>query len=483
MEEGIDFAKYIELLIRRWYLVILPSVICTVVVAAVILLLPKQYTAEAMVIAIRSIAQVSFNTAIKTSPQSSSQDAASTTTIASQRLVSLASLASSPSIAQAVLVSLGERLPAQERTVNSLFTMVQSEIVPKSDLIAIKVTHTDQQLALEIADVWAREYVRQVNTLYSSADTESYASIQREVPAAKANYEAAQAALEKWIKENRLSELVRRRDAIAATIAALNAARLGGAQAQLSDIQRTEVLLRAALDLRDQLKAGGPAAALSSSMALDSLKLKVFGELPPTQALLLTLQLQPSPAPVSSVEMISDTESLVAVLQARSQMLSNNLRKVADVVQQEQSWPLIPGTTDQQMTPEAQNTSLDQGLDQVLISLESQFNKLDTTIEQANSQFKQATAERDLAWETYSNLVRKEAELKLTVATAGAEVRLGTPPVALLVVNHLIKNLGIAAFAGLMLGIFCAFALEFWLGYRARRNAGTGGTEAKPAAQ
>ena len=355
--------------------------------------------------------------------------------------------------------------------------------MPKSDLIAIKVTHTDRQLAVDIADVWAKEYVRQVNTLYTSAETESYASIQREIPAAKVNYEAAQAALENWIRENRLGELTRRSNAITATIAALSAARLEGAQSQLSDIQRTEVMLRAVQGLRDQLKAGGPAALLSSGMALNSLKLQVFGALQQTQILQLSLQPQANSAPVNSVEMINDTESLVAVLQARRQLFSNNLRKVTDGVQQGHSWTLIPSTTDEQITLEAQNSTLDQGLDQALISMENQLRELDTTIEQVNSQMKQATAERDLVWETYSNLVRKEAELKLAVATAGAEVRLGTPPVASELDNSLYRNLIIAAVAGLMLGILSAFALEFWLRYRAWMNAATGRTGEEPAAR
>jgi uncharacterized protein involved in exopolysaccharide biosynthesis len=179
--------------------------------------------------------------------------------------------------------------------------------------------------------------------------------------------------------------------------------------------------------------------------------------------------------------MINDIESLVAVLQVRYQVSSSNLRTVADGIQLGQLWPLSSGATDQQMPFEAQSLTLDQSLDQARIALENQFSELDIAIEQATSQLNQATAERDLAWETYSNLVRKEAELKLAIATAGDEVRLGTPPVALPVVTPLLRNLGIAAFAGLLLGIFSAFALEFWLGHRMRMKATISGTEVKPA--
>lgn len=462
VEQVIDLGKYLEILIRRWYLAILPAVVCTIVVAAVVLSQPKQYQAKVSIIAIRSTSQVSYNTAITTSLQDSS-----TATSSSQRLVSLSLLVRSPSIAQAVLTTLGDRLPTPDRTARSLYDMVQSEIIPKSDLIAIKLTHTDRELAQEIANAWALEYVRQVNALYNSADTEAFASVQREVPIAKTNFETAQAILENQLKDNRLGELIRRSDAITATVAALNDARLAGAQAQISDIQRTKVLLQAAQDLLYQLKTGGSTTALSSSMALASLRLQVYGALPLTYTLVIPLQLQASSIPINSVEMISDVESLVAVLLIRQQEQSNNLRKATESVIQGHSWTLIPGTTDQQMDLNASDSTLDRGLDQVLINLENQLRELQTSIEQANNELKQVTLERDLALETYNNLVRKEAELKLAIATAGAEVRLGASAVASVLGNNLYKNLFMAAIAGLLLGILSVFILEFKLRYRA----------------
>ncbi|MHB1357077.1 MAG: Wzz/FepE/Etk N-terminal domain-containing protein [Anaerolineae bacterium] len=477
MEQAIDLGKYLEILIRRWYLIIIPSVVCTVIVAAMVLSQPKQYQAKVSIVAIRSTAQVSYNTAITTSTQETIPAAS-----LAQRLVSLSLLVRSSNIAQAVLTTLGEKLPTQKRTTGSLYNMVESEIVPKSDLIAIKVTHADKELALEIADAWALEYVRQVNALYNSADTEAYASIQREVPTAKTNYESAQAVLEKTIKETHLGDLVRRGDAISAMIVALNATRLRQAQAQLDAIAQTEVLIQAAQDLRDQLKTGGSAAALSSSMALSSLKLQVFGALPPTPTLVIPLQLQASSVPMDSQEMISDVESLVAVLLARQQEQSSSLRKVTESVQQGDSWTLVPGTTDQQMDQQVPDSTLDLGLDQVLLSLENQLRDLQTAIEQANSELNQATSERDLARETYINLIRKEAELKLAIATAGAEVRLGTSAVATTLGNDLERNLIIAATTGMLFGVLSAFAVDYWLRYRTRLAA-SGGATAKPVNQ
>jgi uncharacterized protein involved in exopolysaccharide biosynthesis len=167
------------------------------------------------------------------------------------------------------------------------------------------------------------------------------------------------------------------------------------------------------------------------------------------------------------------------VLQAQRLFQSGNLSKAMTGVQQGNSWILIPGTTDQAVTSEEQGSSLDDSLDKVLLGLENQLRDRYATSEQVSSQVRQATAERDLAWETYSNLVRKEAELKLAIATAGAEVRLGSLSVASALDNNLQRNIILAAIAGLLFGALLALVSEHMVRYRARVKVDTEDTRVK----
>ena len=73
------------------------------------------------------------------------------------------------------------------------------------------------------------------------------------------------------------------------------------------------------------------------------------------------------------------------------------------------------------------------------------------------------TSARDLAWETYTILARKEAELGIVAQTGGTEVRFATPavPPQYPIGSKKKQNVAIAGALGLMLGTFGAFALNF----------------------
>ncbi|MGI5917134.1 MAG: YveK family protein, partial [Anaerolineae bacterium] len=281
-QEGVELGYYIEVMLRRWYMIVLPAALAVLVVAGYLLLRPPRYEARAVIVALKSTAQVSYDTAIQT----------------------FVGLANSPDIARVVLAEMGDRLSAENREIEALFDMVEARLVPRSDLIEITVTHPNAEVAAGIADIWAREYVERVNRLYGD---ESYTIVQKEVLAARMAYEQAQADLETILEQDRQGELQRRIDELAGIIDTMSMARLDNVYGLLLRLQRTEALLQSAQDMAEQLRTGGSGAALSNSIALNALKLQVFGELQHVQSPLL---------PASQLQ--AEAQPLVIELQAES---------------------------------------------------------------------------------------------------------------------------------------------------------------------
>ncbi len=78
-----------------------------------------------------------------------------------------------------------------------------------SDLIRITATSADPGRAAQIATTWARAYVEQVNAVYGSVPDERLASVVAQQAAAKADYDAAQAAYSDFLKTTSYWELSR----------------------------------------------------------------------------------------------------------------------------------------------------------------------------------------------------------------------------------------------------------------------------------
>ena len=80
-----------------------------------------------------------------------------------------------------------------------------------------------------------------------------------------------------------------------------------------------------------------------------------------------------------------------------------------------------------------------------------------------SGQKQQLEATRDLAWETYTTMARKEEELAIAVGAGGSEVTFATPAVvpAVPIGPNRFKNTLLAGAAGLMSGIFLVLVLEY----------------------
>jgi uncharacterized protein involved in exopolysaccharide biosynthesis len=104
---------------------------------------------------------------------------------------------------------------------------------------------------------------------------------------------------------------------------------------------------------------------------------------------------------------------------------------------------------------------IDEGtLQQEILQLQEQLER-----EQAREQ--ELTSARDLAWETYQTLARKEAEVQVATQVTDTEVRFAVPAVEPKepVAPKKKLNIAIAGVLGLMAGVFGAFLVEYFEGW------------------
>ncbi|HAJ34947.1 MAG TPA: hypothetical protein DCL15_04540, partial [Chloroflexi bacterium] len=99
-----------------------------------------------------------------------------------------------------------------------------------------------------------------------------------------------------------------------------------------------------------------------------------------------------------------------------------------------------------------------------IVQLEERLKTLQSQLEEQSAISQQVTQLRDLAWESYTALSNKRAELVLERAAANSEVRLGTaaiPPDEPVERISLSLSVLLAGVVGLLLAVFVAFLLEY----------------------
>jgi len=109
---------------------------------------------------------------------------------------------------------------------------------------------------------------------------------------------------------------------------------------------------------------------------------------------------------------------------------------------------------------------LDEPLSKEIVQREDYVRLLQADILRLNQTKLDLRQDRDLAWQAYSTLLSKEQELGIDAASEDIEVRFATPalPPNSPVSPNKRMNVAIGGALGLMLGVFSAFALEWWQG-------------------
>jgi uncharacterized protein involved in exopolysaccharide biosynthesis len=96
--------------------------------------------------------------------------------------------------------------------------------------------------------------------------------------------------------------------------------------------------------------------------------------------------------------------------------------------------------------------------------LREKVRQLQVQLARAEAEQKELTRARDLAWDTYSTLQVKAAELGIAAEMMDVEVRFASSavePIEPIESGKVSSNVGLAAVVGLMLGVGVAFLLHY----------------------
>lgn len=114
-----------------------------------------------------------------------------------------------------------------------------------------------------------------------------------------------------------------------------------------------------------------------------------------------------------------------------------------------------------------ESQSADSELASHILTLEQEIQRLSALLEAENTQARQLTQQRDLAWNAYDTLSNKAVELTLERTAANREVRAGTPATVPLAPIPERSPL-LAAVIGGVLGLFFGISLAFLMNYMGR---------------
>ena len=436
-EDEIDLRQYLDVLIRWWREIVLITLSAMVLAAVGILLsrliLPAQYEASANVAIVRTVSDVNFDERFRTNPEELRTDTASL----SARRSALLGLVATGAIADEVITQLGDTLTAEERRPANLLEMVEASLGSAdgtrsdSDLVRITVTANDPEKAAAIANAWAHLYVREVNTIYAQVPNEVLASIQNELAAAQKQYLDSQANLETFIAGNRIDELT----SLVAVLQHRVEQEVSLQKAYLLQWQDTQERLSTVAALRTQIAQGGEGAARSTMVALQTLKMHIYGA--PPQGLQVEVRDLPE---VNQQAMLTDLDGL---LQALTQRLADLEIKI------DASGAELGST---------------QGVSSTLPSTLENLRGSKAQLEAEAAKQLQLTQQRDLAWDTYKTVSSKVAELNLTRAAASSEVRFGAPavaPVAAMAGISLVLGVALAGIVGSLFALVLIFFAHY----------------------
>lgn len=199
-EDQLDLEIDLSFLLEWWREIALLTVVCVVVAGVVTQVLPRVYEAQSQVLILRrrSAVDLASNVSIQTEGD--------LLTSAGPGTATYTDLVTSPAIAERVLELLGSSWRSGAEGPADLLGPVEAESKTGSDLLLIKVRDGDPARAAAIATAWGEAYVAYVNQLYNEASAD-YGVVVAQLGQRQTEYEAAQAALEDFVQEEKIAEL------------------------------------------------------------------------------------------------------------------------------------------------------------------------------------------------------------------------------------------------------------------------------------
>lgn len=510
-EDEIDLRPYIETVIRHWWLIVGLAVVAATVAFIIGSLGPDTYTAEADVALLSIRSQVTFDPEFTTVPQAESGDV---------RRQALQSLATSRSLVAEVYAQVKDRLKSDTVSFGSFQDAFSIETA--GDLLRLQVSWTDPEVAAAIANEWARLYTEVANRSYVTTSSQTPEEAGQAAEDAFGRYETAQQAYEAFIAENELDQVQREiaqldvlitdlqrqktaalqflnvTPAYASTqfitntrevlIEQMNVAVERDARAQTRQLDawydrkaNLERLRNQLQDVRQRVEAGETSTAVASgdALALMFARAGLFDQraLPD-----LLLQLDPDQLGQSGANLtVSDVDTLLTSVENGIDEADREIERLSEetFLGSELTVPAMPDdhrlfaivneqanamlNLDAGVEPDSAELAATP-LSRTLDRFSERRQELLARAEQLKARQQELEHKRDTLWDLYETLDNKAREVEAQFATGSPQARVAAEAVPIDTPDRRgrLRQSLIAAVLGGMVGLFYAFAREYW---------------------
>jgi uncharacterized protein involved in exopolysaccharide biosynthesis len=511
---------YIETFIKHWKLIL--GLAFTVAVAAFLAgtLRPAYYTAEADVSLLNIHSEIVFDEQFKTVPLE--EGLTNQSQQADNRREALQALAKSQSLLIGVFAEVSPQLGTEEQDFEAFLDAIEAQTA--GDLLRLRVTWDDPEIAAAIANEWAGRFSVVANQSYvSTSGTPDEADAA--ASAAFEKYQAAQEMLEAFVAENDL-DLIRREVAELDVLAAerqaqkIDLLRLTtstpiSSSIHLADTTRNTLLRQMELsiegkandrarilndwydrkanlerlqiqlkDMKGQLEEGNTSAAAASgdALALVFARAGLFGQEGMPELLLDVdlAQLSETGQDLTS----ADVEGLLHIVEDGLDEANGEIKRLTEelfrgtnldipgrIPEDHELFQLVNAQVESALNADVGLQINEQifgagvePLDRTLDQLSDQRQVLSARLENLEARQRELTRARDTAWGLYTTLDNKAREVDAQFATGAPQVRLAVqalPPLEPDPRGRLMLSL-IAAGAGGLIAIVYVFGREYW---------------------
>jgi len=404
VEEEIDLRQYVKVLIRYWKWIVGLTLVAAVAAFVVSLRQPLTYEASAVVVVTEPRYQMKFDPRIET--------------LERWRLAYKAfpTLATSDGVLQDVLDAYvpSPESGIEEWKLRTLSDMVQVTSEDDPSLVVLKARSRSPEDAAAITNLWADTLVQWANEIYGESE-EDVAFFEEQVAQAERALDEAETVLIEFQARNQAS-------IVSAQLESLRKFQVNC----LADQRSIIYLVQDIRGLRDQLarQPEDSPALLADDLTTLFLQIKAFNaqDSAPIQLQVNSAQ---SLSNESAAKQVALLDNLVATLEARSSEIDGRLSE----------------------------------LEPQILALQQQRQDIEVEKDRL-------TRARNLARDTYMTLARKLEEARISAQEEHGVLRIGSygavpeRPVG----SGRMRNTAVAGALGLMLGVFGAFAVEWWQG-------------------
>lgn len=440
------FPELVSLLRRSWRLLIVGPLVAALVAGLLSLfVLPTRWDATAGLIMTRLKPSLSLDPRLQTV---SDEDLVRTSSTDDRgRRETLLELVMSDGIVGQLWQEANGDLPVSVANVSDLKERLQPGA--RANVLNLTVRGDTPAQAAHLANLWAQVAEKRINDLYSQVvQPPDQATAQAE--ASQKNYLAAEQALITFLQSSQVNELQRQLDQKKAVLDTLQRQQVKALdariQSRLQNLDKLDLLLSNIQAMQTQTRADRIGA--SSAVALSDLLLQVTaftaGADLPVQLQIPIEQLRDATTPAQRLTGLQTLSATLAdlrrVWQTEVEAMQQQALKAPDL--------LSAAVAGQDLVTEVQ-------------SMQAQINALQSQLETQTDTQRRLTDTRDVAWESFTALSRRAAEVTIASQITSTEVRLASValPPSEKAAPHTLLNVALALAVGEVLALGLVFLL------------------------